>query len=276
VIPLTTRLEIVAKEGLTPVLKRLLGKGIPGIVLEAPDAEHALAVDAAALRQMRAPVVGAIAPLGVAPKDLATVASGDAGEAEAAASAIVATAAAVAPLGVRSVIAVVGAAGLPEKGDLRGARERRAGEVCRALHGVAKSIAPQRLLLLPGPDPLGLLDAECAEWVLDDLGALGVGLALDTGWAWAAEVRGGTKLAVWLERHAFRLGFLLISDHDSGGCGEVLPGAGRGDLAVLRGAIGKRTPRALRPDPRASLDDVLASVEFVARHLGAVGDVVGW
>ena len=297
-IPVTTRLGPVAKDGLMPVLRKLLGKGIPGIVLEAPDQEHALALDPRALGDARVRIVAAIAPLGQAPRDLGTIASSDADEAKDAASAIQATAAAVAPLGARSVIAVVGAAGLPGEDDLRRAgaapaanpialaeawrvktrteRERRAETICRMLHGIARNLAPQRLLLLPGPDPLGFLDAECAGWVLDDLGALGVGLALDSGWAWAAEPRGGTKLGVWLERHASRLGFLLISDHDSLGCGEVLPGAGRGDLVLLRDAIGKRTPRALRPDPRASLDDVLASVEVVARRLGAVGDVVGW
>jgi sugar phosphate isomerase/epimerase len=298
VIPVTTRLDAVAREGLMPALRRLLAKGVPGIVLEAPARDRTLDVDLRAFREIKAPVFGAIAPLSPAPASLGTVASADADEARAAASAVRATAAAVAPLGARHVIAVLGAAGLPGEAAVRAAlasagadpaaaaaawratsrgdRERHALGVCRLLHGVARNLAPQRLLLLPAQDPLGFLDPESAGWVLDDLGAHGVGLALDSGWVWAEEARGGPPLRLWLEAYGSRLGFLLVSDHDSSGCGEILPGAGRGDLAVLRDAIGRRTPRAVRPDPRASLDDVLASAEEVARRLGAVGDVVGW
>jgi sugar phosphate isomerase/epimerase len=297
-IPVTTRLEAVAREGLVPALRRLLAKGVPGVVLEAPARDRALDVDVGAIREIKAPVFAAIAPLAPLPASLGTVASADADQARAAASAIRATAAAVAPLGARSILAPVGAAGLAGEAETRAAsgqpgagpaalvaawrarqrtaRERHAVELCRALHGLARDLAPQRLLLLPGPDALGFLDPESAGWVLDDLKPHGVGLALDSGWVWAEEARGGPPLPLWLEAHGSRLGFLLVSDHDSSGCGEILPGAGRGDLTVLRDAIGKRTPRAVRPDPRASLDDVLASVEEVARRLGAVGDVVGW
>jgi len=297
-IPVTTRFEAVIKDGLVPTLRRLLGAGIPGIVLEAPAPDRALELDQRALRELRAPVVGAIAPLVPAPATLGTIASVDADVARAAASAIRATAAAVAPLGARNVVAVLGAAGIPGESELRHAcaqpgaeaaalvaawraerredRGRQALAICRALHGIVRTVAPQRLLLLPGPDPLGFFDAECALWVLEDLGPHAVGLALDSGWVWAAEARGGTPMRAWLTEHQSRLGFLFVSDHDGSGCGEILPGAGRGDLAVLRDAIGKRTPRAVRPDPRASLDDLLASVGEAARVLGAVGDVVGW
>jgi sugar phosphate isomerase/epimerase len=297
-IPVTTRFDAVARDGLVPTIRRLLGAGIPGIVLEAPAKDRALDVDLRAFREIKAPIVGAIAPLMPAPSSLATIASADPDLARAAASAIRATAAAVAPLGARNVVAVAGAAGLPGEAELRTAcaqpgadppalvaawrartradRERRALEVCRALHGIARNVAPQKLLLLPGPDPLGLCDAECVLWVLDDLKPHAVGLALDSGWVWAAERLGGTPLKAWLAAHQSRLGFLFVSDHDGSGCGEILPGAGRGDLSVLRDAIGKRTPRAIRPDPRASLDDLLASAGEAARLLGAVGDVVGW
>jgi sugar phosphate isomerase/epimerase len=297
-LPVTTRLDAVAKDGLMPVLRRLLGKGIPGIVLEAPARDRALDVDLRAFREVKVPVFAAIAPLSPPPATLDTIASADPDQARAAASAIRATAAAVAPLGARYVVAVVGAGGFTGEAEVRQAlaqpgadaaalvaawrtrcraeREDRALGLCRLLHGVARNLAPQRLLLLPAQDPFGLLDPELAGWVLEDLAPQGVGLALDSGWVWAEEARGGPLLRLWLEAQGSRLGFLLVSDHDSRGCGEILPGAGRGDLSALRDAIGKRTPRAVRPDPRASLDDVLASVEEVARRLGAVGDVVGW
>jgi sugar phosphate isomerase/epimerase len=297
-IPVTTRLDSVVRDGLVATVRSLLGRGVPGIVLEAPGRDAALAPDTEALGALRAPIVGAIAPLDVAPSSLETVAASDDGDAREAAQAVRAAAAAVAPLGCRNVVAVVGAAGIggeeslrelaggpgsdtPAKIDAwriaaRPVRERRAAAICRLLHGVARGIAPQRLLLLPDADPAGFLDPESAGWILDDLRQLGVGLALDSGWTWAAESRGGAPLLQWLARHAPRLGFLLVSDHDGLGCGEVLPGAGRGDLAVLRDAIGKRTPRAIRPDPRASRADLLAAVDLAARHLGAAGDVVGW
>jgi hypothetical protein len=297
-IPVTTRLEWIARDGLAPGLRFLLGKGIPGVVLEAPTRDVPLDVDVAALREMRAKVVGEIAPLRPAPSAVGSIASADRNEVNAASAAIRATAAAVAPLGCKNVVAVVGAAGLHGEDALRDAlnqagadpvtllsewrvrvraeREGRVEGLCRVLHGIATAVAPQRLLLLPGPDPLGCLDSESAGWVLEDLKPHAVGLALDSGWAWAGEAKGGTPLVVWLASHASRLGFLFISDHDSLGCGEILPGAGRGDLAVLRDAIGRRMPRAVRPDPAASRDDVLGSVELAARILGAVGDVVGW
>jgi sugar phosphate isomerase/epimerase len=297
-MPVTTRLDAVARGGLMPALRRLLAKGVPGIVLEAPARDRALDVDLRAFREVKAPVFAAIAPLAPPPASLGTIASADADQAGAAASAVRATAAAVAPLGARSILAPVGAASIPGEAETRAAaerpgadpsaliaawraaqrtaRERHAGELCRMLHALARNLAPQRLLLLPAQDALGFLDPESAGWVLDDLKPHGVGLALDSGWVWAEEARGGPPLRGWLEAHGSRLGFLLVSDHDSSGCGEILPGAGRGDLAALRDAIGRRTPRAVRPDPRASLDDVLASVEEVARRLGAVGDVVGW
>jgi sugar phosphate isomerase/epimerase len=297
-IPVTTRLLAVARDGLVPTVRKLLARGIPACVLEAPGRDAALDVDLRGFREVKAPIVGAIAPLSPAPSSLDTIVSSDPQRAKAAASAIRAAAAAAAPLGARNVVAIVGSAGLEGedaaasaaakpgadaaalaaawRARVRAAREQRAVDLCRALHGVARNIAPQRLLLMPGPEPFGFLDAECAGWVLDDLAPHGVSLALDSGWAWAAEGAGGTPLVAFLERYAARLGFLFVSDHDALGCGEILPGAGRGDLTVLRDAIGKRTPRAVRPDPRASLDDLLASVELVARHLGAVGDVVGW
>src|SRR6476659_19933 len=96
-IPVTTRLEAVIKDGLVPTLRRLLGAGIPAIVLEAPAPDRALELDLRALRELRAPIVGAIAP--VAPATLGTIASADADVARAAASAVRATAAAVAPFG---------------------------------------------------------------------------------------------------------------------------------------------------------------------------------
>ena len=109
---------------------------------------------------------------------------------------------------------------------VRAERERRAESVCRALHGLARNIAPQRLLLLPGPDPLGFLDPESAGWVLDDLKPHAVGLALDSGWVWAAEAR---------RRHSAR--GLARS--------VTLPGLGSCSFPITIPSVAERSCRAL-------------------------------
>jgi hypothetical protein len=196
----------------------------------------------------------------------------------------------------RRLVATVGAAGLAGEdalrkklsaGDaeprsiLRAAREGSSTQrqahaefVCRAIFELRRLTEGVRLLLLPTDDPLSFLDPETADWILGSV--KGTELAIDTGAVLGAEVGGGTRLSDWFGRPASSLGLILLADHDGRGDGALLPGAGRADFARLRDVIGPGVPHAVRCDPRAGFDDVLASCAETARRLGPIGDPTAW
>ncbi len=281
------------------VLKRLLAAGVPGVVLEAPRDDALLEVDLAALRDLRAPVIGVVAPQVLrAGDEPATIAAAGEPARAAALAAIRGTVPVLAAARARHLVVTCGAAGLAGEAETRfklahagsdrasvlathraatrREREHHGLAICRVLFGLARELSPVHIHVMPDSDPLGYLDPQSVEWILDDLAAQGVTLALDAGFASAVEASGGAGPGMWAERHGPRLGFLFISNHDPTGSGEIPPSLDCGNLANLRDVISRRLPRAVRPAPNATVEHVLASVDEAVKHLGAVGDVNGW
>jgi hypothetical protein len=296
-LALTTRSELAAKYGLAPFVKRALLDGFPAVVLEPPAPGQSFAATVEDLVRLEAPVLGMVgAPTPPSDSPEATLATVEKGARRSVADSLAGALSWLSPLKCRRLLIPIGPAGFFGEPELRrkleapGAdraalrrefsaanaaqRQSHAVVMCRELFDLGRRLAGAKLHLLPTADPLSFLDPETADWILGDLKDLA--LALDFGAVAASAHGGGDDLRVWLDRTAGSLGFILLSDHDGRGDGALLPGAGRLDVATFRDVIGRRTPVALRCDPRASWDDVKASAQETARRLGPVGDLSAW
>jgi hypothetical protein len=296
-LAVSTRSELVRKGGLAPFVKRLLQRRVPSVIVEASATGVALEGTAEALAAVEPPVIAFIGPA-TPPSDFpdSHLASAAPAARTAALRALSSTLPWLLATRCRRLVIPVGAPGLAGEETVRkkladpgvdtrlilraakaasaAQRQLHAEVVCRSLFELRRALEGIRVLLLPVDDALGFLDPETAEWIFGDV--KGLGLALDTGAIAASEVRGGTPLSEWLGRPASSLGLILLADHDGRGDGALLPGAGRLDFARLRDVIGPGLPHAVRCDPRASFDDVLASSEEASRKLGPIGDPSAW
>jgi hypothetical protein len=292
--PVSTRSDLGAREGLSVWCRRLLRARVPSLVVEAPSPERPAAFpNPEAVAALSAPIlafVGSPRPSKTAGDG--TIASIDKDVRAAVAADLAQSEAWLAAARCRRLLVPIGPAGIsgedalrrefaqnPEsfaerirefKAKNRSQRQAHAEVVCRVLYDLLKRLDGVGVHVLSTDDPLCFLDVETAEWILGDL--KGLRLALDTGVVWSNALRGGDGWSDWAGLHARALGFMLLSDHDGRGDGRLLPGAGRGDFSVLRDSLGADVPLAIRCDPRASLDDVLASVEETTRRLGKLGD----
>ncbi len=296
-IAVSTRSELATKHGLGALIRRLLLDGAPSVVIEPPAYGVALNADLDGLRRLEAPVSGMIGPpIPASDAPESTVASVEKNARRSSVEALAGALPWLSVLKCRRLMIPIGPAGSYGEAELRrkledpaadrrglvaafrkdnaAQRQSHATLMCRELFDLRRRMDGARLLLLPTDDPLSFLDPETADWILGDQKELG--LAIDLGAVHAAETRGADGLSTWFDRAAGSLGFILLADHDGRGDGSLLPGAGRLDVANFRDVIGRRTPVALRCDPRASYDDVKASAAEVSRRLGPVGDLAAW
>jgi sugar phosphate isomerase/epimerase len=184
-------------------------------------------------------------------------------QAERARDAITATRGILPALLCRRLILPIGRAGLADLGEEsprawraahRGAREQAADTLCRRLFALCRSAPEVQHLLLPSGNPGSLLDPESVTWVLDEVRATNLGLALDTGLLGWRAMRGDDPVSSWFAQLGARVALVLVADHD-GSRGDLNPGMGLLDLAAVRDGLARAVPRVLRPDP--TLPEVL-------------------
>lgn len=296
-LPVSTRSDLVARRGLVPFVSALLKRGVPAVVVEPPAAGVALAGRPEDLAAAEVPVLAFVGPA-VPNEEFPEAHVGLAAERHrtAAFEALRSVRPWMVATRCRRLVVPVGAAGFPAEAAVRDAITKGAGDgaarvaahraetsalrqahaevLCRALYRLRVDFEGARILLLPDADPLGFLDPEAAEWILEAV--RGIGLALDSGAVAAAEWGGGPRLSAWLAGPGASLGLILLADHDGKGDAARLPGAGRSDFARFREVIGPGLPHVVRCDPRAVFDDVLASSAEARRRLGPIGDPSEW
>lgn len=246
--PVTTRTDVTERDGLAAGIAALAPFAPPALVLEAGAAQSLRAARSAVQRAGRAVLAIIGAPFAVpstegddgsasdpyAPLDGATPA-----ESDAAGNALILTLGACAGLRCRRV--VVPASGVTFNGNA----DQEVDAYCRRLHHLARGEPGVRWLIMPSANPEALLTPERCEWVLDDVPASNVGLAVDLGVLGLRAARGGAEPGAWFERLGARVDLVLIADSD--GVRSDLPaGMGSLDLRCFADGIGRHVPRVLR------------------------------
>jgi hypothetical protein len=136
---------------------------------------------------------------------------------------------------------------------------------CRAVHTVAKKLAPLKVCLMPPDSPFGLLQPESMQLVLDDLASLEVGYWHCTSHVAILRKLGGPPEGEWIERFGTRLRGVYLEDM-LGGHGEQAPGLGEIDFRQLAPELAQATVRVMVVD-----DDKGTKLRFGSDYLSQVG-----
>jgi hypothetical protein len=294
-IALSTRTATTARRGLAAGLEELLPLDPEGLVLETSGEAGAMDRVAALVRAANIPVLGIQAPLaGSGGKPQPRLDAAERRDRRAAFEAVIETVDLLARVRGRRLLLGLG------DGDLSGAEEMRRGwsegrlgaaelaewraersgvraaaveRSCRVLHELLRRAGGAQLVLVPESDPVGLLDAETAGWMLEDLGGAGLGIAWDLGVLGLRDHRGIEPLAGWFAKTAAQARMILIADHDGRERADLLPGAGLLEFAALQSELGRTIPWVLRPDPEAGIAEIRESAALIRDRLGPHPDV---
>ena len=136
---------------------------------------------------------------------------------------------------------------------------------CRALHAVAKAVAPLDICLMPPDSPFGLLQPEYMQHVFEDLGGRNVGYWHCTSNVAILRKLGGMPEGDWIERFGPRLKGVYLEDM-LGGHGEQAPGLGEIDFQKLAPELAQTTVRVMVVD-----DDKGTKLRFGSDYLSKVG-----
>jgi hypothetical protein len=141
--------------------------------------------------------------------------------------------------------------------------EKQLENLCRGLHRVGKELPGLPVCLHTPDSPLGLLQLERMEHVLNDLPAVGYWHCT----ASAALLRklGGPVESQWLERFSRRLKGVYLSD-TLGGHGDQPPGLGEVKFEEIAPELAQGTIRVMVVD-----DDSGAKLRFGSEYLAKVG-----
>jgi len=258
--PVSTRGPVTARDGLAAGIVALAEIAPPGLVIEAT-APQDLGATRSAARAAGRPVIAVVgAPFVVGADPLAPLDAPTPAAADLAGTGLLSTISACSDLGARRL--VVPTADAACAGDV----EQALDQLCRRLHRLAAAESGLLCLLLPSARPEALLNPERCEWVLDDVPARNVGLALDLGVLGLRHARGGEAPGAWCERLGGRVGLVLVADTD-GTRADLPAGMGSVDYGALAPALGRGVPRALRGPCDLPSEVVFDHADRVAREL---------
>ena len=133
-------------------------------------------------------------------------------------------------------------------------RESTAERLARRLFALARSSPQSRWVLLPSADPAAAVDPTTLIYVLEDLPALSLGVALDLGAIGLRSAWGGPSLETWLTAAGSSLEMILISDHDGQARSDLGVGLGITRWAEYRTLLPRSRPWVVRPDPTVPFD----------------------
>ena len=151
-------------------------------------------------------------------------------------------------------------------------REEAVDRVIRRLDLLARTASSVRFLLTPGSDPLTLLGAETAQWILEDVPVSNLGLALDTGAAGREGALLGSGTDEWLEKLGDRTELVLLSDHDGRRRSDLLPGTGLMGFSDLTDSLPRGVPWILHGDPGVPGCFFRESSRFLVDRMGPPPD----
>ena len=288
--PVSTRTPELRRGGLAAALRVLLPLGPPALVLETEGQEKDASSLVGRLAGTGCPVLAVVGALACAGAS-GSATLDDPGEAAGAATmqALRASLAFLSRLRCRRLALPVGDGGVPGADGLRAvlkgsadptaavaewrslqrvSREEAADRLIQRVDALARSEPHVRFLLVPDGDALSLLDAEVAEWVLEDLPVGNVGLVLETGCLWLAQRFGAAGPAEWLERLGRRVELVAFSDHDGRERADLLPGTGLGSPGDLSDLLPRSVPWVIRGDPLAPEHFLRESASILERALG--------
>ncbi|MDC1142477.1 hypothetical protein OAU50_05260 [Planctomycetota bacterium] len=143
--------------------------------------------------------------------------------------------------------------------------EAQLDHACRALHRITKTLAPLQVCLLTPGNPLGLMQSQNLQLVLDDLPHSALGYWHCTSRAAILQKLGGTKAHDWITNFGSSLKGVYLADM-LGGHGDQTPGLGEIDFQALAPELASNTVRVMVVD-----DNKGTKLRFGTDYLAKVG-----